>query len=172
METVIKSLNRYSILGFYELVPEAVIKAGRGGSFFPIGIVSREGNEESLLGMAVFFVSSTPNHRGYAELVYVYVIEGYRRQGLGQKLMEGMDDILKKSGLKFSLAVLPPTEEEGILQDISSDELKLFLISCGYVPTEERQYFRECALEELFAEEDFSDAARLVKQTKDPRLLF
>ena len=172
MKTVVKSLNRYSILGFYELVPEPVIKAGRGESFFPIGIVSREGNEESLLGMAVFFVNSTPNRRGYAELIYVYVIEEYRRQGLGMKLMEGMDDILKKSGLKFSLAVLPPSGEDGILQGISSEELKLFLIYCGYIPTEERQYLRDCALEDLFTQEDFSDAERLVKQTVNPRLIF
>ena len=172
METVIKSLNRYSILGFHELVPEPVIKAGRGESCFPIGIVSREGKEESLLGMAVFFVSSTPNHRGYAELIYVYVVEEYRRQGLGQKLMEGIDDILKKSGLKFSLAILPPAGENGILQDISSDELKMFLISCGYVPTEDRQYLRKGALEELFAKADLEGAVRLVKQTKDPRVIF
>ena len=172
METVIRSLNRYSILSFYELVPEPVIKAGRGESFFPIGIVSREGKEESLLGMAVFFVGSTPNHRGYAELIYVYVIEEYRRQGLGQRLMEGMDDILKKSGLRFSLAVLPPSGDDEILQDISADEFKLFLISSGYVPTEERQYLREGVLEGLFTEEDFSDSARLVKQTKNPRLIF
>ncbi len=172
MKTVVKSLNRYSILGFYELVPEPVIKAGRGGSFFPIGIVSREGNEGSLLGMAVFFVNSTPNRRGYAELIYVYVIEEYRRQGLGQKLMEGMDDILKKSGLKFSLVLLPPPDSDGILQDISAEELKLFLISCGYIPTEERQYFREGKLEYLFTEVDFTDAERLVKQTVNPRLIF
>ena len=171
MKTAIKSLNRYSILGFYDLIPEPVIKAGRGEGFFPIGIVSREGDEESLLGMAVFFVSSTANRRGYAELIYIYVIEEYRRQGLGQKLMEGMEDILKKSGLKFSLAILPPSET-GILRDISSEQLKLFLISCGFVPTGERQYFRKGALEDLFSQEDFSDCDRLVKQTKNPRLIF
>ena len=172
MTTVIKSLNRYSILGFYELIPEPVIRAGRGESFFPIGIVSGEGNEESLLGMAVFFVGSTANHRGYAELIYVYVIEEYRRQGLGHQLMEGMDDILRKSGLKFSLALLPPPEEDGILEDISAEELKMFLISCGYMPTDERQYYMESALEELFMEEDFSASARLVKKTNNPRLIF
>lgn len=173
MKTVVRSLNRYSILGFFELVPEPVIKAGRGEGFFPIGIVSTEGNEESLLGMAVFFVNSTPNRRGYAELVYIYVIEEYRRQGLGQQLIEGMDDILKKSGLKFSLAILPPMDETvGILQDISVEDLKLFLISCGYVPSDERQYLRKGALEDLFDDEDFSDTERLVKQTKNPRLIF
>ena len=163
METVIRSLNRYAILNFHDIVPEYVIQAGRREGYFALGIVGKTGDEESLVGMTVFFVSSTGNHRPYAEIVYVYVIEEFRRQGLGKQLLNAMEGVLKKSGQKFSLALLPDPESEEFQYATEAEELQQFFVSCGYEETVEDQYKRLSILDQFYPPEEIMTAHRFLK---------
>ncbi len=162
METVIKSLNRYSILAFHDLVPDYVLILGRKKGNFTLGIVTK-GEPESLIGMAVFRVSSTDKNVGYAEVIYVYIIEEYRRQGLGSRLLLGTDIILQKSRVHFSMALLPSRDEDGFGYELSASELRMFFIAGGYVFAEEEYKNRPSVLSKYYDEEVINNADRFVR---------
>ena len=163
METVIKSLNRYSILAFHDLVPEYALLLGRKEGSFALGLVTKGEQSESLIGMVVFHVSSTARRIGYAEVVYVYIIEEYRRQGLGAKLLRGTDVILRKSGVHFIMAHLPSGEENGFGYNLPAKGLRRFFIAGGYVPADAAYDSRPSVLSGYFSEEEVSGADRFVR---------
>lgn len=163
MNTVIKSLNRYSILAFHGLVPEYVIKIGRRDGYYALGMIDREGGKETLIGMSVFYVSSTSGKVGYAEVVYVYMIEEYRRQGQGNKLLRGVDYILRKSGVKYILALLPSAEDNGFGYAMTENELNMFIIAGGFIPAEDPREIRPSVLREFFDAKDIANADRWIR---------
>ncbi len=103
---------------FYGLLPDEVTEnIGRRG-YFVIGAVD---DEYTLVSMAEFFIGLTPEGECDAEVVYVYVKEPYRGQGIASQMVGKIHRILKKSGVGKSVALL-----EG-------DEIREFFKENGYI---------------------------------------
>ena len=119
------------------VLPDYVLKKTEHSGCFTLGAVIQEKGKDVLAGMCQFFVNLTPTGTPLAELVYVYVYEGYRRTGIGTRLLEKMARILEKSGVRTSVSLLLMEEAKTLGYSFSEKELEKFLKEGGYLPAKE-----------------------------------
>ena len=99
-----KDINRFA-----DKVPQYVLEnCGKKGTFM-LGAADRDRN---LLGFTQFFVGVLESGEIIADVVYVFVNEDSRRQGVAGKMLTKVHSILKKSSVKKSLVFLKKKQEE------------------------------------------------------------
>ena len=103
----------------------------RGGEkIFSIGAYTKPEDDDKLLGMVQFRLGIYDDGECYAVMDHIYVDEDTRRQGVGTKLFDKANRILKKCDIKTSIIDLsgdPKASPE------DEDAFLAFLKEVGYI---------------------------------------
>ncbi len=118
MRYSIYTLAASDMEAFYGLLPSEVTDSVGKRGYFVIGAVD---DDYTLISMAEFFIGITSEGECDAEVVYVYVKEPYRGQGVASQMIGKIHRILKKSGVGKSVALL------------DAEEIREFFKENGYI---------------------------------------
>ena len=103
------TLSRQDVEKFKDALPGYVLaNCGRKGVFV-IGASDKDGQ---VIGMAQFYVGMLPGNDAVADIVYVYVADEYRGNGVASKMIAEVHKIMKKSGGEKCLALLKKRQKE------------------------------------------------------------
>lgn len=95
---------------------------------FSIGAVFGSDAESTLVGLAQFHLGLDEEHRCFGILDYIFVEEAYRRRGIGTKLVDAQNRILKQSGISKCVAEV----SDGVA------EIESFMKESEFLPTKEK----------------------------------
>lgn len=133
MRTQMYTLGKSDIERFQEKLPKYVIENSSKKGYFTLGAFGMDNTDKQLIGVVQFYINITADSKYVSEIVYIYVRSDYRSQGIGTRLLERVDRILKKSQVDINLVMLPESKDEMWSQDIS-----IFFNENGYIFTEDR----------------------------------
>ena len=103
------TLGRNSMERFREVLPEYVLaNCGRNGVFV-VGAAAKDGR---IIGLTQFFVRMLPKDDAVADIVYVYVVDEFRGNGVASRMIAEIHKIMKKSGGEKCLALLKKKQKE------------------------------------------------------------
>lgn len=97
---------------------------------FSIGAYTKSGDENELLGMVQFKLGIYDDGECYAMMDYIYVNAEIRRQGVGTRLLDKANRVLKKSDIKTSIIDLYGSDK--VLPE-DEDAFLIFLKETGYI---------------------------------------
>ncbi|WP_024867005.1 hypothetical protein [Butyrivibrio sp. FCS014] len=133
--TRIYSIDEAPLEGSFAGIPDFVFKnVGQEGYFTLLSVDSEDGKEDDFVGIAQFYVGMTSRGLYYAELVYIYVTEGFRHNEEGLRLVRQITQILKSQDVDVILTDIPYNEDEEIISDLEENEIVLFFRECGFIP--------------------------------------
>ena len=137
MRTEIYTLDKDDLSMLSGVLPEYVIERADLPGYFSLGAVANVGGEDTLTGVAQFYININADGECFAEVLFVYVLEEYRRQGVGTKLVERINRILKKSDVKTSTLLIPEDADEIMGFETGGKDLENFFKECSYISTRE-----------------------------------
>jgi len=125
------TLEQEDIMLFESPIPNSVSDNISEEGYFTLGAVCYTEDGAKLAGMAQFYIGATADEDCYAELVYVYVMDEYRRRSIGVRLVNMADSILASEdvGVFMTCPDLPDPDETS-----KQDKMK-FLTECGFIST-------------------------------------
>ena len=150
---------------FRDSLPEYMIDRAYERGFFTIGAVDEseeESGDDALIGVAQFYINITPQGECFAELIYVYVKEDARRDGIGTKLIERVNRILKKSGIKVCTLLLDVADDDAGY-GIPVEEIEEFLQMCSFRKTKEDINTWATVLDDVYASLSEEEMLRYVR---------
>jgi GNAT superfamily N-acetyltransferase len=152
---------------FEGLLPDYVIAGVQEKGYFTLGAIGENGEEHRLLGMAQFHSNITDDGEYYVELVYVYVMEAYRRQGIGTKLLDRVRTILRKSDVQV-LTLLVPSDDKGDFNtELPPADIEAFLTELGFMEMNADFGKWETILKEVYPKLSDKDVKRYLKMIKN-----
>ena len=103
------TLDRSSVERFRGVLPEYVLaNCGKNGVFV-VGETAKDGR---IIGLTQFFVRLLPGDNAIADIVYVYVVDEFRGNGVASRMIAEVHEIMKKSGGEKCLALLKKKQKE------------------------------------------------------------
>ena len=103
------TVQRNDIGGFEEYLPEYVLdNCGKQGCLM-IGAVDPDYN---LVGITQFYIGMLEDGTIVSDVVYVYVNEDKRRNGIASRMLSKVHSIVGKSGIDKSLTFMDEKKEE------------------------------------------------------------
>ncbi len=135
MRTEIYTLEKENLDIFEGIIPSEITNNVPEPGYFTIGAVSKVDGEDVLMGLSQFYIDITSEGECFADLMYVYVLDDYREQGIGLKLVEKVNSILKKSDVKSCFTRISKSVKDEAL--LSMDAITSFLKECSFIPTKE-----------------------------------
>lgn len=135
VKTDIYTLDLDDLKAFGEEIPDKITANVNKPGFFTIGAVGVTDGDEKLVGMSQFYIDITSEGECFANLMYVFVVDGYRRQGVGTKLVDKVNNILKKSEIKMCIARVPEEKSKAIM--IPLKDFEKFLKESDFFITKE-----------------------------------
>ncbi len=166
MRTEIYTLTKADLPLFKGLLPEYVSSRTQKKGYFTLGAIGVEEEKHILLGMAQFHSGITDNGEYYVELVYVYVVEEYRRSGIGTKLLDRVRTILRKSGVKTLTLLIPAADKGDFRSDLPVASLEKFFGELGFTLTKADFDKWESFLREEYPDLTEKDVKRYIKMIK------
>ena len=139
MRTELYTLDREDLAILEGEVPDYVINRAHDPGYFTLGAVVSDGDEETVVGIAQFFINITPEGECFSEMIYVYVTEKYRHQGIGTKMVERVSRVLKKSSVKTSTFILPDTIDERLGYEADANVITKFFKECDYITAKDEK---------------------------------
>lgn len=129
MRVALYTLANEDIADLQENYGEFVSNLGKN-NYFSIGAYTESDEEDKLLGVAQFYLNINDDGECYAVLDYIYVNNDIRRQGVGTKLIDKANRVLKMSDVKTSIIDI-----SGNLSSLPEDEASFcgFLKESGYI---------------------------------------
>ena len=112
-------------------IPTYVIERADEDGYYTIGIVKKK-TDDPILGIAQFFVNITRTGECFGELIYIYMTEKYRKQGMGGRMLDHAAGILKRSGISIFTFLLPYPADKKLAYPMSQKETESFFGSCGF----------------------------------------
>ena len=131
------TLEKQDIEPLRQYIPSNTADRTGEEGYFTLGAVCFTEEEAKLMGMAQFYVDSAADSDCYAELVYVYVTEEYRRQSVGARMVSKADAILSAEGVGVFMTRFSPDDENRPAGELPGDEKEEFLKECGFIATKE-----------------------------------
>ena len=160
MRTGMYMLDGDDLEVFRDTLPDYMIDRALERGFFSIGAVAKDGEEDTLVGAAQFYINITPKGECFAELIYVYVVEDCRRQGIGYKLIECINRILKKSGIKVCTLLLDLEEDSLAGYGLPVKEIESFLQMCSFRKTKDEVNAWATILDDVYTDLTDEDIIR------------
>lgn len=139
MRTEIYTLDKNDLETLRGIVPDYVVDRADVKGYFTLGAVKKGNEDEGILGVAQFYVNITPKGECFAEIIYVFVEEEYRRQGMGTKLVERISRVLKKSSINTATFIIPEPIDGRLEYEVSAKEIAAFFKECGYTNAKEER---------------------------------
>ena len=137
MRTEIYTLDRDDLTILSDYLPEYVVERSYLPGYFTLGAVGQVDEEDTLLGMTQFYININSDGECFAELVYIYVLEDYRHNGVGTRLIERVNRILKKSDIKTCMLLIPSEDDKLMGYETPGTELENFFKECSFITTKE-----------------------------------
>ena len=150
MRTEIYTLDQEDLSLLRDEIPDYVINRSSEPGFFTLGAVGKADDEDGIIGVAQFYINITEEGECFSELIYVYVNEEYRRNGIGTKLLERVSRILKKSDIKTSTFIVPDPLDDRLGYEISMDDLGKFFGECSYLKSKDDNKLLITTMDDLF----------------------
>ncbi len=147
-------------------VPEFVYAKTQEDGFYTIGAVKEEEEECTLLGMVQFHTNVTRDGRYFVEVVYVYVTDEFRRDGIGSKLMDRVRKITKNCDVETMTALLPADDESDMDIESPVEEVGEFLDMLGFSKVESNLKMFGTILYEGYPDLSDADVVRYTKLLK------
>ncbi len=139
MRINIYTLDKENLVYLDKYIPEKIVNNTGEKGYYTLGAVCLNGTSAHLAGVAQFFVDSEKDGTSYAQLIYVYVADRYRRQSLGFRMIDKAGSILTTADVDVFKASVPPESPDETLSNLTGDELKSFLTECGFITYGEKQ---------------------------------
>ncbi len=133
---------------FGDALPEYVYENIGKNSYFTLGAVGEEEEQAILLGMVQFHSNVTRKGQYFVEVVYIYVMEEFRRNGVGSKMMDRVTRITKKSDVDNLTLLLPAEEGTEPVMDMPVKGMEEFLEVLGFTKTDVNLNLFESVLKE------------------------
>ena len=165
MRTGIFTLDKTHLEMMNTQLPDYVVDRAADMGYFTIGAVVTEDDEEMLVGAAQFYINITEEGECFAEIIYVYVREDYRREGIGAKLLERVSRILKKSGVNTSMTLIPASVRSTLQYELSPEEIESFFKDSSYIAMSEGMAAYSSVLFDVFPKLDENQVKRFVRLT-------
>lgn len=145
MYTEIYSLERDDLSIIADRIPDFVADRTGAPGYFTIGAGQGILGDDRLKAVCQFYVGAFQNGACFGRLDYIYVSEDARRKGIGRKLIDRMDTILKNSGISTAVLLFPKAGNKLPGFDIDREEALSFFESSGFFLTkdEEAVYFSD-----------------------------
>ena len=145
MHTDIYSLERDDLSIIADRIPAFVADRAGAPGYFTIGAGQGILGDDRLKAVCQFYVSAFQNGAFFGRLDYIYVSEDARREGIGRKLINRMDTVLKKSGISTAYLLFPKKGSKLPGFSINREETKAFFESCGFflIEDEEATFFSD-----------------------------
>ena len=119
MEYDIYTISREELAQFEDRLPGYVLERAGDNGFYLIGAI---GSDDSLAGFLLFNVGQLPEGEVISSLVYVFVDEDCRGDGVGSSLLDAAHEIIGRSHINKCLVVFDKKHAK-----------KRFFVENGYV---------------------------------------
>ena len=139
MRTTIYSLERDDLSVFSDRIPAFVIERTGTPGYFTIGAGHGILEKNRLQAICQFYIDSFQNGTCYGRLDYIYVSEEVRRKGIGRRLIDRMDTILKNSGISTLTLLFPKEGNKMPGFEIEREEAASFFEKCGFFLTADEE---------------------------------
>ena len=145
MQTEIYTLERDDLSIISDRIPAFVADRAGAPGYFTIGAGQGILGDDRLKAVCQFYVGAFQNGACFGRLDYIYVSEDVRRKGIGRKLIDRMDTILKNSGISTAVLLFPKAGNRLPGFGIEREEALSFFESSGFFLTkdEEAVYFSD-----------------------------
>ena len=137
MRVGIYTLDKEDLSTMSTYLPDYVIERAQDPGYFSLGAVSSINDVDRIVGTAQFYIDINSSGECFAYLIYTYVMEGYRRSGVGSKLIDKIGTILKKSDVRMCVVRLPEKKDVFLYKDTSKGDVEKFIKSCDFMLTKE-----------------------------------
>ena len=127
----------------FDFLPKFVWNNIGGEGYYTLLAIDKDesgGGQDDFCGIAQFYVDMDESDEFYAALDYIYVDGSHRRQNVGLRLFNKMEDVLTAQKVDLITTGIPIDDSGDILSDISEDEILAFLQECGFITTEKRLF--------------------------------
>lgn len=139
MQTAIYTLERDDLSIISDRIPAFVKDRTGAPGYFTIGASGGIVGDDRLIGVCQFYIGSFPNGACFGRLDYIYVAEDARLNGIGRKLINRMDTILRNSGISTGLLRFPKKGGKLPGFTIKRDEAEAFFEKCGFFPASDEE---------------------------------
>ena len=139
MRTTIYSLERDDLSVFSDRIPAFVIERTGTPGYFTIGAGHGILEKNRLQAICQFYIDSFQNGTCYGRLDYIYVSGEVRRKGIGRRLIDRMDTILKNSGISTLTLLFPKEGNKMPGFEIEREEAASFFEKCGFFLTADEE---------------------------------
>ncbi len=137
MRVGIYTLDRDDLETMADFLPDFVVERSHEPGYFSLGAVGKNDGEDVIVGVAQFYIDINASGECFSYLIYIYVMEDYRRDGVGIKLINKIGSILKKSDIKMCVARLPIKKDVFLYQLTAKEEVESFIKACDFIATKE-----------------------------------
>ena len=127
----------------FDFLPEFVWRGIGEEGYFTLLAIDRDESgdgQDEFCGIAQFYVDMDEAGEFYAELDYIYVDDRHRRQNVGLRLFNKVEEILTSQKVELITTGIPIGDDGEILSDTSEEEILDFLKECGFITTENRLF--------------------------------
>ncbi|MCR5452777.1 MAG: GNAT family N-acetyltransferase [Lachnospiraceae bacterium] len=114
MKVGLYTLAKSDIENFKGIVPNEVIENTGKTGYFVLGAVDED---YKVIGITQFYINMLNEEECDSQLVYLYVIDEYRNEGIASQMIDKVHRILGKSDIGKSMVILSKDDEpeEGTL---------------------------------------------------------
>ncbi len=137
MRTGIYTLDKEDLETMKDILPDFVIERSHEPGYFSLGAVGKVDGEDVIVGVAQFYIDINASGECFAYLIYSYVIDEFRRDGIGTKLIDKIGSILKKSDIRMCVARLPIKKDVFLYSITPKENVEDFIKACDFIATKE-----------------------------------
>ncbi|MCR5453056.1 MAG: GNAT family N-acetyltransferase [Lachnospiraceae bacterium] len=166
MKTDLYTLTQSNVKYFSMKLPDFIYEKVDSNGFFTLGAVGYKGDDGFPIGMAQFHSNITRDGRFFVEIVYLYVMEEFRRNGIGSKLIDRVRKINKKCDIETLTILIPSENNTELGLDISPDEMAKFFDILGFSKVDVNLKMYETVLTENHPNLEETDVVRYTKFLK------
>ncbi|GEM_PF-6909459 len=137
MRIGIYTLDKADMEAVAQFLPDYVVERAHEPGYFSLGAVAKVDGEDRVVGISQFYIDINSSGECFAFLIYNYVMEDFRRNGVGTRLIDKIGSILKKSDIKMCVACLPNKKDVFLYSITPKAEVESFIKECDFMVTKE-----------------------------------
>ena len=137
MRIGIYTLDKADMEAVAQFLPDYVVERAHEPGYFSLGAVAKVDGEDRVVGISQFYIDINSSGECFEFLIYNYVMEDFRRNGVGTRLIDKIGSILKKSDIKMCVACLPNKKDVFLYSITPKAEVESFIKECDFMVTKE-----------------------------------
>ncbi len=163
MEIKLYTLRKKDLELFDSVLPDYVYELSDRKNYFTLGATGEDQGKENLLGMAQFRTAVTEDGSLYAEIVYVYVFDEFRRKSVGSVLTDRIIRLTTEAGVGTLTALFPSENDGELTTEIPVEEIGAFFDNLGFSKVRVEPERFDTMLTEIYPELEVSEVVRYTR---------